>query len=287
MKTKYKQHLILFLCCLNSVTSFGADEPTEDEWISKIESRLEVFTMWQAGICSLHPTLVSHHPIAFLKSNYFHIFDFQPDRKRYVFVKSHETPCPIPQGIRASFPLDFYDQKPTCIVDESIFDEEDGYVTIMHEFMHCQQFLECEQDLKSRLNIAKMAIEQNDMSWEITYGFPYRNPVFIDLYQQYLIALESRQLENTILLRRQIRDSLSRDAYEYMVWQEWKEGFARFIENQIRVHCDLHVNDYGRQQPFDRISFYHSGSLLIQQLSDNTAELKNDLELLFDHMLDL
>jgi len=31
-----------------------------------------------------------------------------------------------------------------------------------------------------------------------------------------------------------MRKYLKNHDYEYMIWQQWKEGFARYIENKIR-----------------------------------------------------
>ena len=49
--------------------------------------------------------------------------------------------------------------------------------------------------------------------------------------------------------RAALRQSLSRDDREYMVWQEWKEGFARLIENRIRGRSELAENHGGAKSP--------------------------------------
>lgn len=36
-----------------------------------------------------------------------------------------------------------------------------------------------------------------------------------------------------------MKDTLTTPDYEYMVWEEWKEGFARLIENRIRNNLEL------------------------------------------------
>jgi len=65
-----------------------------------------------------------------------------------------------------------------------------------------------------------------------------------------------------------------------MIWQEWKEGFARYLENQIRQFVGLDKNHYGGNLPFDRVVFYHGGSRFIEHLIESDPQLaleKRDL----------
>ena len=48
-----------------------------------------------------------------------------------------------------------------------------------------------------------------------------------------------------------------------MVWQEWKEGFARYIENRIKHHLVIDQNHGGMDEPYRRTTFYETGSQLI------------------------
>ncbi|MGB4528172.1 MAG: hypothetical protein WBI68_01060, partial [Bacillota bacterium] len=68
-------------------------------------------------------------------------------------------------------------------------------------------------------------------------------------------------------------------------WQEWKEGFARYIENKIRAYLGLPLNLAGDliddSSPFTRVSFYAGGAMLIGFLESVRPKAVRDLRLLF------
>jgi hypothetical protein len=70
-----------------------------------------------------------------------------------------------------------------------------------------------------------------------------------------------------------------------MVWQEWKEGFARFVENTIRRRLGMEENHYGVEEPFHRVTFYEGGSKFIGFLGKQEPGLLVDIENLFSKML--
>ncbi|MCS6906464.1 MAG: hypothetical protein RML93_01115 [Anaerolineales bacterium] len=118
--------------------------------------------------------------------------------------------------------------------------------------------------------------------WEINHPFPYTAPKFVRLYQSFLNKHTLSEIEN---LRQELRGILKQHDYEYMVWQEWKEGFARFIENQIRRRLGLPENHRGLEQPFTRVVFYEGGAHYIGKLSMQEVELTVQIGRLFDRML--
>ncbi|MEW6049180.1 MAG: hypothetical protein AB1609_22375, partial [Bacillota bacterium] len=67
---------------------------------------------------------------------------------------------------------------------------------------------------------------------------------------------------------------------EYMIWQEWKEGYARLVENRLRRLWNLPENHAGGVPPFSRVSFYESGSLYIAY--QNAGDVPRDLVALFE-----
>lgn len=69
----------------------------------------------------------------------------------------------------AAFQLECYDNRMACVVTGDVFDEVAGYVTIFHEFVHCQQVDICEQTLKQTLGVARKARAAGDYMWEITH----------------------------------------------------------------------------------------------------------------------
>ncbi len=81
-----------------------------------------------------------------------------------------------------------------------------------------------------------------------------------------------------------LRDVLSLQDFEYMVWVEWKEGFARFLENRVRSLLGLEENHRGREVPLNREVFYEGGALLADLLVSRDVSLYEDLEKLFWEM---
>ncbi len=168
-----------------------------------------------------------------------------------------------------------------CVVSSDVFDEPGGYVTIFHEFIHCQQFYDDELELKQGLGIARRAQESQDFMWEINYPFPYEGEEFTALYE---LFLNEQDLAGVLSARGALQKRLVLDDYEYMLWQEWKEGFARYIENHINKRLGLPVNHGGRRQPFDRVTFYAGGAHFIHLLSKHEPDLLVDLRRLFKRM---
>ncbi|MBE0408662.1 MAG: hypothetical protein IBX69_02895 [Anaerolineales bacterium] len=216
-----------------------------------------------------------------MENDHFLIYDIEPKTNQYGFIKKAATPMLVPQGVRAAFQLESYHGRMACVVTGEVFDEEDGYVTIFHEFIHCQQSELCEQELKQKLEIARKAQAANDIMWEINHPFPYTTADFVEIYQAFLATHELPEIER---IRHKLNAILNPEDYEYMVWQEWKEGFARFIENQIRNRLGLPENHRGREQPFNRVVFYAGGDHYIKVLSMHEIDLIIQIETLFDRM---
>ena len=116
----------------------------------------------QEKIQDIHPFLDRLFPIAVVENDHFLIYDIEPNSLQYGFIKKAATPMPVPQGVRAAFQLESYDDRMACVVTGEVFDEQDGYVTIFHEFIHCQQSELCEHELKQKLEIARKAQAAND-----------------------------------------------------------------------------------------------------------------------------
>ena len=93
----------------------------------------------QHEIADIHPLPERAFPIALVEEGRFHIYDLDASGRRYEYVHRAPTPMPVPQGVCAAFPLACYGDRPACVVSVDVFDTLDGYVTIFHEFVHCQQ----------------------------------------------------------------------------------------------------------------------------------------------------
>jgi len=238
----------------------------------------------QHEIAGIHPLLERAFPIALVEEGRFYIYDLDASGRRYEYVHQAPTPMPVLQGVRAAFPLACYGDRPACVVSGDVFDTLDGYVTIFHEFVHCQQSETCEAKLKQTLGIARKARAENDVMWEIHYRFPYADPPFVETYATLLAALGRGDANGVAAARRRLHEILCPGDLEYAVWQEWKEGLARYVENRIRRRLGLEGNHGGGVPPFDRVTFYEGGSRWIAFLADREPSLVADMEGLFCRM---
>jgi hypothetical protein len=259
---------------------------TEDqaEIAKKYETGLQKIVTLQKKIKGIHSFLKKLYPVAIVEGDDFLIYDYDTKKKKYVFVKAAQPAMIVPEGVRAAFPLDFYDNKMACVVTGDVFDDLSGYATIFHEFIHCAQMECCEQKLKSRLKVAQEAQAKQDFMWELNHPFPYEDSVFVEVYAIFLEAASEKDMEGISRCRTYLKEMLNVPDYEYMVWQEWKEGFARMIENRIRKKLDLEENHGGIDQPYNRVTFYEGGSRYIETLFKKDRTLKKDVEELFDVM---
>jgi hypothetical protein len=235
----------------------------------------------QSQIQYFHPFLEKLYPIAIVADGHFYIFDIDSFTNRYQFIKKAPLPNPLPENIAASFPLQAFDARPSCVLGEKILERVDFFVTTFHEFMHCAQMSAGEQDIKSGLGIYQKAMSVNDYMWEINHPFPYADSVFVSTYDTFLSALEQGNSELIQKCRARLAVYLSSIDYEYMCWQEWKEGFARKIENDIRQHFQLEINNTGCFAPFDRIVFYYGGEQFIRFLELKVPSINRSVKDLF------
>lgn len=251
----------------------------------KYNENLQQIIVLQKQIKSLHPVLNNLYPIAIVEEGNIHVFDLNERKNRYELKKVAPDSMSLQQGIRAAFPLEAYDFKTVCVVTGEIFLESAGYATIFHEFVHCYQGHELEAKLKEKLSVAQKAMQEKRYSWELDHPFPYEDKTVAEIYSLILNAAAEKDIGTVTRCCKSLREILNRDDYEYMVWQEWKEGFARYIENLIRQKFQLEENHGGADPPFNRVSFYEGGSRIISLLLEEDKGLKDDLEGLFEKLL--
>lgn len=236
------------------------------------------------AVAGFNPAVRHLYPIAVVVGDEFLIFDVAANTPQYKFIKTAPTPMPIPTGIRAAFQLADYSGRITCVVTPDVFDTLAGYVTVLHEFVHCYQYETCEQDLKAKLDVAKLAEEQGDVMWEIEHPFPYQARSFQRGYQGFLEAADREDMQQISNTRKALKTYLGRHDFEYMVWQEWKEGFARWVENHLRAQLGLTENIIGLVPPFSRVTFYAGGAAYIDLLQAHNPALVEDLRQLFERI---
>lgn len=235
-------------------------------------------------VAGFNPSVARLYPIAVVVEDEFLIYDIGNDHEHYQFIKTAPTPMPIPKGVRAAFQLEDYGGRIACVVTPEVFDNRAGYVTLLHEFVHCYQYETCEQDLKQNLDIARQAGETGDFMWEIQHPFPYQAGSFVRAYQGFLKAVSKGDATEIQRAREALRAYLGLHDYEYMVWQEWKEGFARWVENGIRQQLGLSANTGGFDLPFSRVIFYAGGAAFIDFLHQKDPSVVNDLQRLFSRL---
>jgi hypothetical protein len=274
----------LFVLLTTSIWMGGHAE-VQAEIAKKYVQGLQKIITLQKKIKAIHPFLKKLYPVVVVEGDDFLIYDYNSKKKQYVFIKAAQPAMIVPEGVRAAFPLEFYDNKMACVVTGDAFDDLIGYATIFHEFIHCAQMECCELKLKSRLKVAREAMAKQDFMWELNHPFPYEDNVFAEAYTIFFGAASKKDLEGISRCRTYLKEMLNVPDYEYMVWQEWKEGFARLIENKIRKKFDLQENHGGTDQPYSRVTFYEGGSLYIEALFGKDKTLEKDVERLFDIML--
>ncbi len=225
--------------------------------------------------CRVHSLFNYQYPIGIGVSDKLHIFLQQSGA--YQYKATVTLPMEIREGTKAAFSIDDLEDC-CCIITPSCLKESNFYATILHEFVHCYQDKTCEQDLKSKLKIHQRAFNSQDYMWEINHAFPYTNLDYVKLIQNitrfdYHEILES--LSN-------LKSTLEVYHYEYMIWQIWKEGFARFIENKILRMNSIAENDGGSElESPNRTSLYFIGDQIWRQMELWDMNLIEDIEKAF------
>ena len=255
--------------------------------IARFDSLFRRLAGMHEEIKGIHPLLAALHPVTILEGDTLFIFDTDSTGASYRFQRKEPVPFPMQKGIRASFPLSSYGNKPTCVVSPEVFDLKEGYATIFHEFVHCAQAQTCENSLKQGLHLARTAAAARDYSWEINHPFPYVDSVFTAAYSRFLAALRENDPKAVASGARDLKRQLTQDDYEYMVWVEWKEGLARYVENKIRHRYTMGPNLAGREQPFDRVTFYYGGESVIAYIEHRAGGTLPGPEQLFGRMFGL
>lgn len=251
------------------------------EWIDKQLFHLGRLQTVQQQCRQIHGSLNQLYPIAVVENNVFYVFDVTEKNEPYQFMLEYPSPMRLPEKVFAAFPLYFYGNKASVVVSAGELANPDNDSILLHEFVHCFQWNQCEQRIKNGLRIEKLNKEADNSSWELVYPFPYDKDAFLSLTEQ----LEGIPPETGLSCYREyhanIKKWLSETDFEYMIWQEWKEGSARYIENLVRQKLGLQKNNQPLQPPFDRVCFYEIGSRYIEALIRADEALIGDIEKLY------
>lgn len=248
-------------------------------------SQLSQIVDLQGQVGDLNPLFEQHYPVVVAVEGQFLIHEFDPQSSAYALTKEVPAPFPIPEGVRAAFPIEALDFCSAAVVTPDAFDSLSEQVLILHEFVHCYQHGTCEESLKAQLEIAQQARAKGYQTWELDTPFPYESAAFTDHYGVYLSALKADNADEARRTRAELRAALSPLDWEYLVWQEWKEGYARWVENQIQRRLGLKVNTYGEKLPYNRITFYVGGAAYFDWLAQREPQALNDLPGLFERLM--
>lgn len=240
-------------------------------------------TIWE-DVNDLHDYLGELQPVALVAGDSLVIFEPDSSGVSYYHHSTVVAPFPMAPGIRAAFPLQATQGRPACVVGEEIFESEEELIMLLHEFVHCSQGATVEYEIKATLAIATEAAERGDYMWELEHPFPYDDSTFVHNYSAMNAAFLAGDSERALAERAGLRAYLSVIDYEYMVWEEWKEGLARYLENRIQERRGLTVNTFGDKSPYNRVAFYHGGAQLIDFLVGINPTLHADPKALFEAM---
>jgi hypothetical protein len=247
----------------------------------KYKYKFERLIELQERVKNVHPLMNKFYPIAIVEAGSINIFDYNTDCKEYKLEHQERDSMNIPKGVRAAFPLEFYDNRSVVVVSEEIFDTIADQIMIFHECVHCYQFETCEIKLRAEIELAKNSVNTDDYFWELHYPFPYDDPNFVDYVGNLFKHLNKNEKDEICKLRKDLKIYLTKEQVEYMVWQEWKEGFARYIENIIKRELGIIENHFGINQPFTRSLFYETGARLSEFIVNRSIDSLQDIEQLY------
>jgi len=271
---------ILIIISFVLLISTALKSQSIDSVEKKYSAGLAGITKMHEKIRKLFKALDKLQPVAVAENNFFYIFDADTSFV-YKFIKKVPFTFSIPKGIRAAMPLEGFDFKSVCVVTSDALENPEEAVIIFHEFVHCFQFQTIEMQLKQELEIYNEEMKKNNYMWEISYEFPYENEKFIQYYSEFLYAIETKNKEGILSARENLKSVLTKKEFEYLTWEEWKEGYARYTENCMRKFFGYGINNFGNEKPFNRIAFYYGGSNYIEYLTESGSASKDDLELLY------
>lgn len=235
----------------------------------------------QRQLTDLHPAFAHVYPIAVARDKMLYVYEQDAATHRYRLVKTAPDTMNLPAGLRAAMPLDFWGNRIACVVTPDAFDALRGFVLVFHEFVHCYQWETCELRLKEKMGVYRSAMARKDYMWELQYDFPYTSDAFSAPYGAMLTSLVRNDVAALPAVRRRLKQSLSPDGWDYMTWQEWKEGLARYLENLAGARLGLPANTGGANPPFSRVTFYAGGEALIRALSVRDPGIDKEVERLY------
>ncbi|MBR2566538.1 MAG: hypothetical protein IKE29_18240 [Paenibacillus sp.] len=238
----------------------------------------------QRELVGLHPFFAEHHPVVVAHESLLYIYDYSLNSEQYEWVKTVPDDLYIPDDCINTMPVHHLDNRMCVIVTASVFKNVEQQVLLLHEYVHCSVYRKYNEQIVNRLQIKHKMTQLKRVTWEIQYEFPYEDESVAAGITSLLSALKSENLQRIQAARTALFESLTEEQAEYWSWLEWNEGFARYIENQIRAQYELEPNHAGDTAPFNHLVFYECGSEYIRLLVQEQPAYHTELEQLFDRM---
>lgn len=238
----------------------------------------------QKEIADISVVLEKLYPVAIIKDNVFYVFDFEQETESYEYKCEFAAPMPINGSICAAFDLYGYDERMGAVITDDVFEVSDGYIFIFHEFVHCYQYENGQPQLKSELKLNQKSREEGNYMWELTYEFPYEDESFVNLTSNYELLYANKDLAGIKNHYHQLKASLDELSCEYMFWEQWGEGHARYVENLIRAYFKLEKDSTAIEPPYGRGVFYEMGSRYIELLVQTDKSLVSNITELYRQM---
>ena len=266
--------MCLFMLLLSFVPLFSIKitEPADFIFHNSLQT---VTTMWKS-IKTMHPAWEKLYPVCIAQGDNYYLY--QPDSVgNWSLAKTVHRPGQVPQTIRAAYPLDFAENQIACVIDPSVLANQKQMIIVFHEFVHCYQFNTCEQGIKDSLKIYREATAKQNWMWELNYEFSYDNKQIANTYLTMIKAAEKGNFESVRMLRSELKSLISERDWEYLTWQEFKEGTARYLENELNAKYGYHKSTSSHKKPLDRVIFYEGGEKMIRLLKTAQPDLPDNL----------
>jgi len=240
---------------------------------------LATFHDLQLSVSGVHPLLRGNYILGIAEGNDLALYERTPSG--YASLRTIVLPMSVPPGTMAAFPVPGIGDAAAVTTDDGLATLE-GMILILHEFAHCYQMRECEQQLRAQLPL--FAAEHPDPMWEIDYPFDYANAEVVKLVQ---MVGGGAGPESTLERISSAVVTLSDEDAQYMVWQLWKEGFARFLENRIRAALGRPQNSGGSDpESVCRESLYVLGDAAWREMTERAGR-EVSLQVGFERLLGL
>ncbi len=255
------------------VLAFAGCASQTEKQIKHLQKLTEITEIWQTAK-EIHPAWAKLYPVCLIDGKKYTLYT--PDENgEWKLTGAGIYPNPLPKGIKAAFRIPVNNYEMACVLDTNSFSTKEDMTIVFHEFVHCYQAYSCEEDIKSGLKVAQENQDTGGM-WELQYPFPYDNELVGKTYIEMTEAAKRGDRDEVVRLRRIIQQNVSEQDWEYMCWQEFKEGTARWLQNVLSERLGAKPATSGHSLPINRVIFYEGGEMIIRLLTKDNESIGED-----------